>query len=245
MNKEELYYAIGTVDEELLQRSERLVQKTIQRKLFKWGAIAACLCLVITGAIIWSGSQSINDNGVESGGGPVQGGTVPEGVDPIVASYAVIPANETLEDVADAICTKVNEDEAKNIEQLGAYIPKELPDGYYFGTAGYYKTTMKDGTVYHMIRVTYESGEPSIPAPVLENAQQELASECRTAFVWMVCGHLPDTNRNIYNLDQISVEIIDERDGEFFYVDYDGVYVGVSKLEISSEDMLKVIESIR
>ncbi len=46
MNKEELYHAIGTVDEELLQRSEKSGENTAKSKWRKWSAVAACLCLV-------------------------------------------------------------------------------------------------------------------------------------------------------------------------------------------------------
>lgn len=52
MNKEELYSAIGTVDEELLQRSEQQVKKSAKSKWIKWCTIAACLCFAAVLAVV-------------------------------------------------------------------------------------------------------------------------------------------------------------------------------------------------
>jgi len=46
MNREELYRAVGEVDEELLQRSEGEKRRLSTTRWIKWGAVAACLCLV-------------------------------------------------------------------------------------------------------------------------------------------------------------------------------------------------------
>lgn len=53
MNSKELYIAINGIDEDILERSET-VTKVSKRKnsWLKWGALAACLCLVIVGAVI-------------------------------------------------------------------------------------------------------------------------------------------------------------------------------------------------
>lgn len=50
MNSKDLYNAIGTVDDNILEQSE-----TAKKKInwMKWGAVAACLCLVIGGGIFW------------------------------------------------------------------------------------------------------------------------------------------------------------------------------------------------
>lgn len=58
MNKEKLYSAIGTVDEELLQRSEQSVKKTAGSKWLKWGAIAASLCLAVIFAVVLMNPQA-------------------------------------------------------------------------------------------------------------------------------------------------------------------------------------------
>lgn len=59
MNSKDLYNAIGKVDDDILEESETAahVRKTKNRWL-KSGAMAACLCLVIAGAVIWKQIQS-------------------------------------------------------------------------------------------------------------------------------------------------------------------------------------------
>lgn len=48
MNEKELYNVIGTVDEELLQRSEQPAKK----RWLKWGAVAACLCIAAVLSVV-------------------------------------------------------------------------------------------------------------------------------------------------------------------------------------------------
>lgn len=50
MNSKDLYNAIGKVDDDILEQSETAKKKT---NWLKWGAVAACLCLVIGGGIFW------------------------------------------------------------------------------------------------------------------------------------------------------------------------------------------------
>ena len=79
-----------------------------------------------------------------------------------------------------------------------------------------------------MLRVTYESGEASVPAPVPENAQMASATTGSTAFLWMVWGHRPNTDLPVYQPEEISASLIEQQEGRVFYIDYDGIYVGVS-----------------
>ena len=56
----------------------------------KWGAMAACLCLLVGGAVMY---QSLNAPSRPGAGPGVQtGGSVSETVDPIISSLAVYPA---------------------------------------------------------------------------------------------------------------------------------------------------------
>ena len=218
----------------------------------RWGAMAACLCLVITGVALWGnlGQQGKIPEAGAGVGGEEPGGMWPEGVDPVIASLAVIPAGVDLLDVADATSVSISEEDARAVEGLGAYIPSALPEGCYYGPAGYYETIMKDGTRYHMLRVTYESGEASVPAPEpenadeTENAQMASATTGSTAFLWMVWGHRPDTDLPVYQPEELSASLIEQQEGRVFYIDYGGIYVGIGQSEISAEDLLAVIESI-
>lgn len=249
MKNEKLLNVIGKIDDEFIVAAVNDTKTKKKNVWIKWGSIAACLCVVSTVAAIWSHNLGLFGNIPESGGGVVEGGIAPggvllEGVDPVVASVAIFPAGENLSDVADATLVSVDEKDAKKIERLGAYLPDTLPEGCRYGTAGYYETTMRDGTRYHMIRVTYESGQGAVPAPVTENAQAASEMTGGTAFLWMVWGHRPDTDRPVYQPDEVTVRLL-EQAGGVFYIDYDGVYVGIERLEIDTKELLNVIRSIK
>lgn len=213
-----------------------------KRKLFGWRAwcaIAACVCLIIAAVAVGNlrGRGSGGDFGGFFSG---EDGIWQEGIDPIVASLAVIPANVDLSDVADATCVSINEEDALNVDTLGNYIPRILPEGYWYRTAGYYETIMKDDTRYHMIRVTYESGDTPE-----ESGESSSESTGDTAFLWMIWGHRPDSNLPVYQPEEVSLSLIDQQEGGVFYIHYDGIYVGIEQLNISTEDLLAVIKSIK
>lgn len=245
MKTPKMVEAMNYIDDDLVSGAITYTRKKKSGWL-RWGAMAACLCLVIAGAAIWG---DIREPGKipEAGagvGGEDSGGVWPEGVDPVVASLAVIPAGVDLLDVADATSVSISEEDARAVEDLGVYLPSALPEGCYYGPAGYYETIMKDGTRYHMLRVTYESGEASVPTPVPENAQTASTATGSTAFLWMIWGHRPDTSWPIYKPEEISVPLIEQLDGQGFYIDYDGIYVGVGDLQISAAELFAIIESI-
>ena len=94
-----------------------------------------------------------------------------------------------------------------------------------------------------MIRVTYESGQSTAPAPVTEDGQAaSMAGDA--VFLWIVLGHRPDTDRPVYQPDEVTAQVLEQMDGGMFYIDYDGVYVGISRMDISAEDLMTVINSI-
>ena len=256
MKNEKLLHALDKVDERFITASSpENTKKTKNTKVnawVKWGAMAACLCLVITGVAMW-GNLGQQEKIPEAGVGVVSedsGGVWPEGVDPVIASLAVIPAGVDLLDVADAVSISISEEDARAVEGLGGYLPAVLPDGCRYGKAAHYRTMMKDGTEYQMLRVTYEIGEASVPVSVPENADgpenAQMASEMtgNTAFLWMVLGHRPDTDLPVYQSEEVSASLIEQQEGGVFYIDYDGIYVGVEQLEISAADLFAVIESI-
>ena len=245
MKTPKMVEAISYIDDDLVSGAINCTRKKKSGWL-RWGAMAACLCLVITGVTMWGnlGQQGKIPEAGAGVGGEDSGGVWPEGVDPVIASLAVIPAGVDLLDVADAVSISISEEDARAVEGLGAYLPSALPEGCRYGKAAHYRTMMKDGTEYQMLRVTYESGEASVPAPVPENAETASATTGNTAFLWMVWGHRPDTDLPVYQPEEVSASLIEQQEGRVFYIDYDGIYVGVEQLDISAEDLLAVIESI-
>lgn len=47
MNKFALYESFGLIDDDILERSEKKMNNAVLRKLTRWGALAACACLVL------------------------------------------------------------------------------------------------------------------------------------------------------------------------------------------------------
>lgn len=213
---------------------------------FRWGTIAACVCMIIAGTAVWSiwGQQGKIPEFGAGVGGEEPGGNWPDGIDPVIASVAVIPAGEDLKNVADAVSIPITEEDAREVEELGKYLPTGLPEDCRYGRAAHYRTMMKDGTEYQMLRVTYESGEASIPAPVPENGETTSEVTGNTAFLWMVWGHRPDTDRPVYQPYEISLSLIEQQGGLVFYIDYGGILVGIERMDIPAEDLLAIIEAI-
>lgn len=247
MSKDRVIDSLGRIDDDMVLGVITLRQRKKHVGWMKWGALAACLCLVIVGAAMWNnfGSQGKIPEGGAGVGGEEPGGSWPDGVDPVIASVAVIPAGEELKDVADAIAIPITEDDARAVEELGRSLPFELPEGCHYGKAAHYRTMMKNGTEYQMLRVTYESGDASVPAPVPDNAESFSEMAGNTAFLWMVWGHRPDTDRPVYMPEEVSVSLIEQQGGQVFYIDYNGIYVGIEKMDISAEELFAVIKSIQ
>ena len=251
MKTPKMVEAMSYIDDDLVSGAITYTKKK-KRGWVRWGAMAACLCLVITGVSLWGnlGQQGKIPEAGAGVGGEDSGGMWPEGVDPVISSLAVIPAGVDLLDVADAVSISISEEDARAVEGLGAYLPTTLPEGCRYGKAAHYRTMMKDGTEYQMLRVTYESGETSVPVPVPENAdvpenaQMASVTTGSTAFLWMVWGHRPDTDLPVYQPEEVSASLIEQQEGRVFYIDYGGIYVGVEQLEISAEELFAVIESI-
>lgn len=253
MTQEKLYDVLGEINENYVEKALEPKKRTQGKSWVKWGAVAACLCLV-AGIGIMNIDRGLSGGISEQGGGaPQHGGTMPEGVDPVVATLAVIPAGVDLLDVADATYVSISEENARAVETLGSYIPNTLPEGCQYGAAGYYETTMKDGTRYHMLRITYDRGQSAVPVPKTENEEsasetenEQKASEIAgdTAFLWMVWGHRPDTDLPVYKPEEVTVSLIEQQEGRVFYIDYDGIYVGIEQISVSAEELYAVIKSI-
>lgn len=206
----------------------------------KWGAMAACLCLVIGGIVVSQIPGVFPDHG--AGGAPA--GTHPDGVDPIVASLAVYPATENIEDVADATIESISEAGAYGFDTLGEYLPTSLPDGYHFGKANLYETTMKDGTKYYMLRVQYITGDDTAQG----NMEEEVAADPNTfgkSFVVFVMNYEPKTEKQIYASTDITESLLEKMDGATFHISYGDIYVGISLEGATFGDILAAIASIK
>lgn len=239
MTTKEFSEAMGELDGRYVEES--LNYRKSKRLIWvKWGAVAACLCLVIAGIAINQISGSVQGFGA----GVDTGGTLPDGVDSVIASVAVYPATETIDAVADATVDSISEADAYGFDTLGEHLPTSLPDGYHFDTANLYETTMKDGTKYDMLRVQYATGSDTAQG----GAEEELAADPNASgksFVVFVMNYEPATEQQIYAAADITESLLDEMDGSTFHLSYGDVYVGISPDTATSDDILAAVASIK
>ena len=239
MNSKKFSEAMSELDSKYVDEAINYKKKSKKPIWIKWGAIAACLCLVVAGITV---SQILNVF-PDYGAGIDPGGTHPDGVDPIIASVAVYPATEKIEDVADATNESISEADAYEFDILGEYLPTSLPDGYHFGKANLYETTMKDGTVYYMFRVQYTTGYGTPQ----ESTGEEVAPDPNTldnSFVVFVMNYKPEVKREIYEPTDITESKLEEIGGLTFHISYGDIYVGISPDTATTDDILVVVESL-
>ena len=234
--------AIGYVDDQLVEKADKYTGSKKKNTWIKWGAMAACLCLVVCAATVFP--KYIHEQG--AGKTAISGGPQPVGDNgEAMYSVAIFPADRTTNEVKNAYTEKIYEVEAQNEPGLGEYLPTELPNGYHFGNASIYVTTMNDGTVYKMLRITYRTGEEPEPVTDADGAQavsnpNDLGDEFRLP-VW---GFKPDTNAEIYQPEELNEATLSDRDGGLFYVQFENVYIGIEPLSLSADEIIRLVNSI-
>ncbi len=230
MKAEKFSEALGNVRDDYINEANTYNRSSKSRSWIKWGAAAACLCLVAAGSGVLisrnfnkpvTGNE--NDITIDGGekGGVTGGGTAtePGGLtggdsdDLMSGSYsvAVYPPSEKREDVASAKVDGLTEDEAFSNE-LAKHLPKQLPDGFHFGRGGLYTTVMKDGTEYNMLRIEYISGW--IQEQKFTEDGGAIAPDVWTEgdnFIVCVMNYEPDTyNRYAPSPDEPPVAVFEE-----------------------------------
>lgn len=233
---------IGYVDDQLVEKAEKYRSAKKKNIWVKWSALAACLCLVLCATTVFP--KYIHEQG--AGKIAVSGGLQPAGDNGgAMYSVAIFPAERTSEEVKDAYTEKIYEVEAQSEPGLGEYLPTELPNGYHFGNAIIYVTTMNDGTIYKMLTVTYRTGEEPEPVADADGAQavsnpNDLGAEFRVS-VW---GFKPDTSVNIYHPEELNEAALSDRDDGFFFVQFENVYIGIEPLSLSADEIIGLVNSI-
>ena len=240
MNVKKFSDAMSELDTKYVDEALNYKKKAKRPGWIKWGAMVACLCLMIAGISINQILRVFPDHGA----GIAPGGTHPDAVDPIIASLAVYPATEKIEDVADATYENISEADAYEFDTLGEYLPISLPDGYHFGKANLYETTMKDGTEYDLLRVQYTTGNDEVQG----NTEEEIAADPNAlgkSFVVFVMNYEPATEKTIYAPADITGNLLEEVGGRTFHISYGEIYVGISPDTATFDDILVAVASIK
>ena len=226
------------------ERKEKVkhMDKSKKSAWVKWGAVAACLCLIVGGVIFANNRPQVQQGDAGIGiDGTVPGGTLPEGVDPVMASIAVFPTTEKLEDVENAVCVDFTKESLSALHEpntesesvpnaLSRYLPSELPKGYSLEHTSLYETTMKNGAKYYMLRTLYSDKDTS---EYPDTANQ---------FNVSIMSYRPDTQKDIYTVD----ELTQERCNGTFHLSMDHVYIGVSDdAGLSWDDLMTIVHSLK
>ncbi|MBR5592990.1 MAG: hypothetical protein IKW46_02840 [Bacteroidaceae bacterium] len=176
-------------------------------------------------------------------------GNWPDDVDAITASIAVFPDTEDLQNVARATLTDIDEQTAYSFEKLGAYLPTYIKEGYRFAKASLYETTMKDGTKYYQLRVTFADGDITEAAPTTnpETGEQSKDAPLTTANTYMIfiMNYLPGEEYTIYSGDALTEYIRELPSNGVFHFSLDDVYVGFVPYDLTSEDVQAVVNSMK
>ena len=256
--------AMGMISDRFIEdATDYRVQKKNTRLLWASTA-AACLCLATVMGVIAmrsvvkdaSGKEEADclDDGLAGYGVDAIGGeqsAIPGGSNDgdmmVMQSIAVYPKTESIKDVARARLDEISETGAY-AHELGKYLPDVLPEGYEFLHASMYETTMRDGRLYHMLRVTYatgsafsngvaeEDGDIAVQAPVPNADYSEL--------LVFVIDYKPESDR-IYTPDQFSESAFKSIGGSTFIIDVGGdVYVGMSVFDLSYEAVSALISDV-
>ena len=248
MKVENILDAIGTINDKAVQDA-RAYKRTRYSRAIKWGTMVACVGLIITRTVLTLPGILREPSGGPNipGGGVAAPGEHPEGVDPIIESMAVYPATEDIRDVEDATVESVDENTAYGIPGLGHYLPTDLPAGYHFGKASLYETTMKSGTKYHLLRVTFTtSSDEIIMAPANEDGGIAVPDPnlFGSSFAVLIMDYEPRTNKPVYSFENLQEYLETKDDNVTFHFAYKDIFIGFSPDDLSAEEILDVVNSI-
>lgn len=227
MNAKNFSEALGNVRDDYVNEAATYRHSSKSLSWVKWGAAAACLCLVVAGSGVLihrnlnkpinSNESNITLSGVADGGTGIEAGGDKGGVtggdDFMGGSYsvAVHPVSEKRENVASAKVDSLTEDNLSGIE-LAKHLPKQLPDGFHFGRGSLYTTVMKDGTQYNMLHIEYITG--TIPEQKFSEDGGAIMPNPWTIgdqFTICVWNFEPYTNHKIYSsAEDVPLSLLEE-----------------------------------
>lgn len=243
MNSKKFSEAMNEINSKYVEEAAYYKKRTSKNGWITWSAMAACLCVLVGGTVLYHNSNVPPSPGR---GADVQpGGSVSEKIDPVISSLAVYPASEDIRDVENAVVEEIDETVAYTLADLSPYLPTKLPEGYTFGHANLYETTMKNGTKYCMLRVAYNSG--SALAPPQNDREKAAAGETMgEGLVVFVMNYKPGTEKVIHDAADLTESTLEKiMANGTFHISYGEVYVGISPdNRQTAGDILTMIQSI-
>lgn len=136
MNRKDLYSGFNEVDDDILERSETASRSKKKPVWLKWGALAACLCLVVAVAIptiFYQPAESPNDT-MDPGDGPSS--LVVNGISYLISSYLAVT-----DELPDGF-VQAGEADVGGFEDCPYFANPDVPEWVYL-----YQEVLTDGTV--------------------------------------------------------------------------------------------------
>ncbi len=188
MNAKKFSEALGNVREDYVNEAATYRRSSKSLSWVKWGAVAACLCLVAAGSGVLihknfnkpvtsnvsdddtvlgigtgggAGIEFGGDKGGETGGDIIgePGGYTGLFPDGDTGHYSMAVIPASEKlENVASAHTDILTEDDLSDIDLAKHLPKQLPDGFHFGRGSLYTTIMKDGTQYNMLRIEYISG---------------------------------------------------------------------------------------
>lgn len=245
MRKEDFFEVLGELDDDIVKGAKITMKKKMNWKA--WGAMAACLCLIVAGttALLQQDSSTI-PGGISIPGTGGTAGIDAGNSDGMTSTYsvAVYPSTESEENVESAEVASLTEEETL-AHPLAEHLPNQLPDGFHYGRGSVYNTTMKDGTQYNMLRIEYITGE--IPEPEFAEDGGEVVPNPELlgdSFTVCVMNYEPETDISIYSSQEdITISLL-EKDEEA-YIHSGDYYIGVFTDTAELENVLDALRNIK
>lgn len=224
MTSEQMYRLIGEIGESKIMEAESFMKKNSRNYWIKLGTVAACLCVLI-GGIVFSRINKPDNWEID------------ETIDPIVGDMAVFPENESIENVADATVNILSDEEVYDVDKLSEYLPNIVVSGYRFGSAGIYKTTMKDGTEYFRLRVNYS---------FTDGASDSLYEEeiMMLDYSVSVMNYKPKTENPFFTVETLNLIPTVYAPNYTFIIELDGLYIEVVSGDLTYDELMSVLTSI-
>ena len=150
-------------------------------------------------------------------------------------SVACFPAGRTIDEVENATCIGIYPSSLNDVNDLCDYVPSYTPSPYHWEVAGLYETTMKDGTIYRMLKITYITG----------NDDNTIDDTDDVLNYWIsVCDFKPDIS-DLFDFEDLSEEILSEiYEKDIFAIKYGNHYVIIEPILLSKDETIKIINSI-
>lgn len=236
MTDERVFEIMGRISDEYISEASE-VKKARKTGWVKWAAAAALALTLGIGAARYLMPADPAELGT---GGGDRGGSTPGGDNEgVMYSVAVLPSGVSKADVTEAVVLSLTETEARSVELLGSRIPSDPPVGLTLAGISEYRTTMKDGTVYQMLRVNYTDGEV-MPAAT---AGGEVSQSYVITFSMSIWSFCPDTEESIHFPAEVTEELFRENEGTV-HLNLGDVYVSLHPGGQTAEELAEIAETI-